>query len=146
MTNNITRIIRITLYLVVLCLLVLFGSYNNPTITLAMCDADPIKYDNAFLEIGNEITVKTIYPDSFIVHQNGKLYKVVGRSKNLIPNQFISLKANYHRDGWLELVDYHVSEKRRVKIWVSVLPVFIVLIIFFKQFRFSFKNFYFKRV
>ncbi len=143
MTNNITRSIRVTLYLIILCFLVFYGKYNNPTITLTMCDSDPEKFDNSFLEIGNEITVKTIYQDSFFVHQNGNFYKVVGQSENLIPNQFISLKAIYHQDGWLELVDYHVSEKRRVKIWVSVFPVLIVLVLFFKRYTFSFKNFYF---
>ena len=122
-----------------------YGRYYNPTLTLKQCLEQPDKYDGAYLELANEMTVQAIYPDSFIVHQAGQLIKVVGHDPNIQVNNFIALKAIFHKGGWLQLEGVRVAEQRRVKIWISVLPVLLVLYLFFRQFRFNISGFYFER-
>lgn len=139
------RFLRIAIYLVILAGLMYYGRFYNPTLTLNDCLQQPEKYDGAYLELANELTVRAVYPDSFLIHQAGHIVKVVGHAPAIGVNDFIALKAVFHKAGWLELVGVRVAEQRRAKIWISVLPVLLVLYLFFRQFRFNVAGFYFER-
>ena len=100
-------------------------------------------YDGRTIAIGTEITVQEILQDGFTIKQFGHIIKVKGQAENIAPDDFITLSAVFHKQGWLELKSYHIAKNRRFKIFVSIFPALLVLVIFFKSFRFDFKRFVF---
>jgi len=131
------RISRITLYVLVLAGLLIYGKIGNPAVTLDMCFKDPARYDGKTLSLGAAITVKEILGDGFSIHQFGRVVNVKGNASGLTPGDYISIIAVFHKDGWLELVDYHVAKERRYKILISLLPMIMVLCFLCKSFTFD---------
>jgi len=123
--------------------LIIYGKVYNPAVTLEMCLIQPDKYDGRTIAIGTEITVHEIFPDGFTIKQFGRIVKVKGRAGNIAPDDFITLSAVFHKQGWLELKSYHVAKKRRFKIFVSIFPALLVVFIFFKSYTFDLKRFVF---
>ncbi|MDZ7723133.1 MAG: hypothetical protein U5R06_10095 [candidate division KSB1 bacterium] len=135
------RLIRITIYIAVLTGLILYGYIHIPDITLQMCLQDPDRYDGTTITVGNEATVKNLTHDGFIIKQRGRLIPVnSARVNDLKPGVFINFSAVFHKPGWLQAKEIHIMKQRRLKIWVSVIPVIVVVILFFRHFRFDFKN------
>ena len=60
---------------------------------------------------------------------------------SLKEGEFVGMRAIFHREGYLEAVALHVAKRRREKIWISVLPVFLVGFLFIRNFRFNLKSF-----
>ncbi|NIA30166.1 MAG: hypothetical protein GWP06_09675 [Actinobacteria bacterium] len=137
------RIMQVLVLALVLLALSLYGKYFDPTITLQMCLQNPQKYDGALIEIGTETTVREILADGFTIEQMGKVVKVVGKTDNIFPNEFVSLQVVFHKGPWLELKKSHIAKYRRVKIAVSVIPVLFVFVLFFREYKFRFRKFKF---
>lgn len=138
--QNTARLIRITIYIVMLVGLLIYGKISNPAVTLKMCFQNPEKYDGKTLFLGSAITIKTILHDGFEINQFDRVVKVKGAATGIAAGDYISLIAIFHREGWLELVDYHVAEKRRYKILVSLLPVALALFFFCRSFTINWKT------
>jgi len=137
------RVLLLFTTLAIMLFLLWYGKTRNPTITLQMCLNDPAAFDSTLIEISAETVVTKITPTGFVIRQMGRQVPVIGQNKGIRVNEFISLLAVFHKEGWLELVRFHIAKKRRLKIVVSILPVPIVLLIFFRQYRFRFRTFEF---
>lgn len=120
--------------------LIWYGKTYYPGITLSLCLTDPERYDGQFVEVGNGAIVQDISSNGFIIKQMGKQIKVQGNSENVIAGKYIYLYAIFHSPGWLEAKKIHVADKRQMKIWISILPIVVILFYFFKTFRFNLKN------
>ena len=142
-SGNKFRAARIALYLLFLSLLILYGYYFHPHVTLQMCLADPQKYTGSRIEVGNEALVHEIFKDGFSIKQQNRIVPVHGMSADVKINEFVIIDATFHELGWLEAHRIRVAKKRRYKIVLSVLPVLFILILFFKRYRFDFHNLYF---
>ena len=140
------RLIRIIIYIAALTGLILYGNSHFPAITLQMCLENPARYDGTSITVGNEATVHKVTNDGFIIKQQGQLIPVKSaRIKGLRPGVFINFSAVFHKPGWLQAGEVYVMKQRRIKIWVSVIPVIMIVILFFRHFRFDFKNRQFER-
>jgi len=134
------RILTVFGLLILIVGLLWYGKAKNPTITLQMCLAAPQRYDGSLIEVGTEATVAQVIEDGFILRQMGKLVKVVGKANDLQVGEFVGLLAVFHRPGLLELKKIHVAKNRRTKIWVSVIPLVMVLLFCIRQYRVDFRR------
>jgi hypothetical protein len=139
--NNRFRIIALTLVGIVF--LIVYGYIFNPTITLVMCLENPARYDAKVIEIGTEATVADLISNGFVLRQFGMEIPVYGQVRDLAINDFVSLKAVFHREGYLELLKVHAAKGRRLKIWISVPPLFFVIGFFFYKYKFNLRQFLF---
>lgn len=135
---NKKRAIRITAYFVLLVLLLVYSRMTYPHLTLSMCLHSPDKFDGRLISVTNEITVSRITNDGFMIDHEGKDFLVRGTTKDLHKGEYITIKGIFHKEGWLELKDIHIANNRRLKIYLSMLPVLLIAIGFFLTFRFNF--------
>jgi hypothetical protein len=136
-TWTIQRISRIVIYLALLITFVIYGYISNPAVTLPMCFADPLKYDGTLLEIGNEIMVDKLTLYGFTIRQHGITAEVWGDNNGVRENEYIVLKAVFHQGPWLELEEFHISKKRRTKIYISIFPALFVIVFVLTNLRYS---------
>ncbi len=120
--------------------LIIYGYINNPSISLSMCLDNPQQYDGQIIEIGTEITVARVWQNDFTLRQMDKEIPVYGDNSNLNINDFIYLRAIFHKEGFLELLQIRAAKLRRIIIWISVPPVLLVLVLFFRQYRFNIRS------
>ena len=121
----------------------LYGKVFDPTVTLQMCLRAPEKYDGALIEVGTEATVGDVLADGFTIRQMGKTVRVVGRSEDVAPGEYVNLLAVFHDGPWLELRRLHVAKYRRAKILLSAIPAVGVILLFLYRFRFDIHRFEF---
>jgi hypothetical protein len=134
------RFARVAVWLLVLIALIWYGATHNPTVTLAMCLARPDRYDGRRIEVANETIVQDIFADGFTIRYLGHIVTVKGDTTGVKKGEFLSLVIVFHKEGWLELEKFHIAIYRRWKIWVSVLPVILFAILFFRQYRFDVRH------
>ncbi|MBN1559267.1 hypothetical protein JW998_03410 [candidate division KSB1 bacterium] len=137
------RLLRVAVYFSSLVLLVLYGRFFHPFVTLQMCLADPEKYDGVTIHVGNEAVIVEVLPDGFSLEQLGRRVRVLG-PRDVRVGEFIILNAVFHKEGWLEVKRMRIAEKRRAKIWLSVFPAVFICIYFVARFRFDFRTLYFE--
>jgi len=117
------------------------GYYNyrtNPWISVSDCLDDPESYDGAVVTRFREPMIKSICGNGFVLSQKqGPEIKVVMDTTGLRTGEFVGLRAVFHREGYLEAVKFHMSERRRYKIWLSVPPVLLVMLLCLRYFRFN---------
>ena len=138
---TIQRISRIIIYAAILGSLVVYGYKHNPAVTLQMCLAEPKKYDGTLIEIGNEIIVEQLTLYGFTITQMENEIEVWGDNNNVRENDYIVLKAIFHKGPWLELKDYHVAKKRRTKVYISIFPALFVIGYVLKNLSFGLQGF-----
>lgn len=132
------RLFRILLYITILTGLIIYGKRNFPETTLHMCLKEPQRYDGVTLTIGNEAIVHQLTADGFIIKQMGELIPVKSsKTASLEPGVFVNSIAVFHKEGWLEAKQVRVMKYRRIKIGVSILPVIIITVLFFRHFYFQ---------
>jgi hypothetical protein len=132
------RFARVAVLLMALVALIWYGAAHNPTVTLAMCLAEPERYDGRRIEVANETVVQDILDHGFTIRYLGKTILVKGETAGVKKGEFLSLIAVFHKEGWLELEKFHIAIYRRWKIWVSVLPVILFAFMFVRRYRFDF--------
>ena len=137
------RCFRLFVYFTALVGLILYGHFFFPFVTLRMCLADPERYNGTTIVIGNEATVKQVFQDGFSIVQMNRVVRVFGPT-DVKPNEFVVLRAVFHKDGWLEAKEIKVAKKRRAKIWLSVMPALFFSLYFLKRFRFNFRSLFFE--
>ena len=140
MNSIIKRSAMISLLFISLVGLSIYGERFNPFVTLRKCVSDPEKYDGSRISVGTEATVANILPNGFVLKQMNLKIPVYGQVENIAVNEFVNVVAIFHKDGYLELCDIYVAKKRRAKIITSIIPVIVIMILFFKQYRFDFKR------
>ena len=109
-----------------------------------MCLDDPNKYDGSVIDVGNEAIVTGLYDDGFSTQQMGRMARVFGDIKNVEVGEFVVLRATFHKPNHLYASAVRIAKKRRLKIWLSVIPAIIIVVLFFTRFHFDFKSFYFE--
>ncbi len=139
------RPLRIFIYSISLILLVLYGRYFHPFVTLQMCLANPEEYDGFTIDVGNEAVIGEVFQDGFSIEQMGQRVRVFGPTEVARPGEFITLNAVFHREGFLVVKEMRVAERRRTKIWLSVFPVLVICFIFLRRFRLDYRMMYFMK-
>ena len=137
------RWIVIPALLFILICLIWFGFQNAPSITLQMCLDNPTYYDGYEIGVGNEATIAQLLPEGFLVRQMSNTIRVSGGPQNASVGDFVQLRAIFHKEGYLELVKMHVAKQRRAKIFISVVPTLLILFIFFRRFKFNWRQMFF---
>ncbi len=132
-----SRWFRISFYVIILTSLILYGKMFHPDVTLKMCLEHPRRYDQTLIEVGNEAVVETVYADSFTIRYLDHIIPVRGMHPDVEPGEFVLLRARFHQEGWLEPLAIRIAEQRRMKIWISVLPVLWIAVYFFRKYRFN---------
>jgi hypothetical protein len=131
---------RILLFLSILVLLILYGFYFHPGITLSDCLASPDEYDGEIIEVGNEAVIDSVFSDGFTIRQLGKTINVIGMSDDVKSGEFVLMLARFQKPASLEALEIRIAKKRRSKIWLSTIPALLVVGYFFRRFRFNFKH------
>lgn len=134
----------ISICLILLIALVIYGSVKNPAITLSMCLENPSRFNHRVVELGNEATVARLWNGGFTMRQMGREISVYGDNSGLKLNEYIYLKAIFHQEGHLELLQLRLAKLRRAKIWTSMPPMILIVGMFFYRYRFDFRQFHFK--
>ena len=135
------RLIWILLLLAGLVFLSYYSVYHHPWISLTDCLSDPEKFDGALITSWSEPMIGEIYSDGFQLNQKGiPSIKVLADTSGLISGEYIGIKAIYHKEGYLESVIHIVANKRREKIWLSVIPVLLIGFLLLRYFHFNFHN------
>jgi hypothetical protein len=97
----------------------------------------PTRGAGSMLRLPADVKVVHIYSREFVVQQRGTRVSVrvpddlaqewAVWKQQLQVDDYVSLKATFHPKGYLLLQDMHVHRGRRLKIWVSVLALFVVV-------------------
>ena len=136
----------IGLCLSVLLILWVRSIFFNPWINLDACLEHPQKYHGRQITQFREPRILEITGDGFILGQK-QLPPVLVRcdTSGLRVQEYVGLVAFFHKDGYLTADRVQIAEKRRIKIWMSTFPLFFVLILFIRYFRFDLRIFRFVR-
>ncbi|MDI6793510.1 MAG: hypothetical protein QME81_11705 [bacterium] len=141
MFSNKNRGLKIFLLSGVILLGCLYGWHSRPECETWFQDglADPEQFD------GKEIVafykeVKFLTEDGFQLKDGKDEIPVTGQIPGVKEGDFISLTAIFHREGYLELKRFHIHYGRQLKQVVSLVPFLLILIFFFKQYRFDWKR------
>ena len=117
------------------------GYYNvktNPWISVEQCFENPEFYDGKLVARYSEPLIGEIYPDGFQLQQKkAPSIRVYSDTTGLISGKFVGMRALFHKEGYLEAISLHVAKRRRYKMWISVLPAFLVGILLFRYFRWN---------
>ncbi len=97
----------------------------------------PAAFEGKVVSAGAEVTIVSVGDSVFVVRQLGREFRVRGRLSGAKPGEYVALEAIFHGTGELELVRGRVLKGRRAKIWISVLPLLIVVALFFADYRFD---------
>lgn len=136
------RIIIILLLTFVCIALSYYSAHHHPWITLTQCLENPELYNGQIVTGFHEPLIGKIYEDGFMLHHSdGDSIRVYADTTGLSKNEYISIKARFYKEGYLKAINIHVAKNRRTKIVLSTIPIFFLVFIFFKNYRFNIKNF-----
>ena len=136
------RFILFSILLTALFGLCFWGRYFHPWIDTTQCDRNPATCDGLLVIHFSEPMIGEIYKDGFLLLQKNKQpIRVRSDTTGLIPGEFIGLSAIYHREGYLETVSLEIARNRRYKIWLSVIPLGIVIFALIRCFRINLNPF-----
>ncbi len=132
----------ITMVLTIMLFIICHYYHNhNSWLSVDTCLENPEKYHSSTVNSFREPVIKAIHADGFILKQkNRKAVKVYADTTDLIPNKYIGLIATFHKDGYLTAQTIKVSENRRYKILLSIIPILLVFFLFTRVFRWDWKT------
>ncbi len=119
-----------------LIFLILYGAHNQPELTLTQALSNPEFYDGDSLFVGTEAVITQIKAEGFFISYLDQRFWVLGLHPDLQVGDFIQMNVIFHQQGWLELITCYVPDNRRLKIWYSILPLPVLIFLFFKHWRF----------
>jgi len=142
MFSNNYRTQKIVVLFFVIILLCIYSHRNRSAVALHYheCLLEPEKYEGRELIVKNDAVIGEIFEDKFEIVQHNKKIMVRGVTESLKSNEFVSLRATFHKEGYLTVKEMHVHRYRRLKIAISILPVMIVGWIFFRKYKFNSKK------
>ena len=139
--KNMTRLIAILLIIAALVGLSLYTVRSHPWVELNDCLENPEAFDGRTLVKYSEPMIGNILEDGFrLLQKNGPSIRVYADTAGLVEGKYIGMKAIFHKEGYLTVQVLRVHEKRRHKMWLSVIPAFLVVILFFRHFRFNLRK------
>ncbi len=139
------RLLQIGILLACLAFLSWFGHRHLPWLDLNTCMADPERYDGALVEDFREPLIAAVYQDGFLLQQkNGPSIRVQADTAGLglRKGAYVGLRARYHREGYLEALSLNVAEGRRRKIYLSLIPLLLLLPLLAWRFRWNVRGWY----
>lgn len=135
------RVLGLICIPILLFLLAFHSARTYPVLSLNDCMEDPDAYDEQIVSWYNEPMIGEIYNDGFLLVQGqGPSIRVLADTAGLIPGKFIGMVSVFHEEGYLESKKLVVARNRRYKIWLSVIPVFIVGFLLLKTIRINWKK------
>jgi len=135
------RWILILLLFITVCGLGYYNTRTSPWISVADCLEDPEAYDGKLVTRYREPLIGEIFADGFqLIQKNAPSIRVYADTTGLISGKFVGMRAVFHKQGYIEVRSLHVAKRRRYKIWISVLPVFLVGFLCLKTFRWNQKT------
>jgi hypothetical protein len=118
--------------------LCLYGGLHHPWISYVECRNNPGKYDGRIVVGFNEPTIGKIGPDGFELLQRGeKPVFVKTDTAGLRSDEYVALKAVFHKEGYLTARTIRIASHRREKMVVSLIPVVMIVFLFCRHFRFN---------
>lgn len=136
------RLTTIILFTFMCIALSYYSAHHHSGITLYQCLENPDSYDGQIVIGFHEPLVGEIYEDGFMLHQRkGASIRVYADTTGLLSDEYVSIKARYHKEGYLKAITVRIAKNRRLKIWFSTIPVFVLAFLFLKYFRFNLKKF-----
>lgn len=141
------RLGKVSIIAILILVMCYYGYLTGPDseLTYQDCISDAEYFD------GHEISlsfarVSDITPDHFDLITGDETVTVRGNVKalNLKKGDFVSLKAIYKKEGFLELKEIHVHTHEFIVFPLSFISLLIVAYFFFKEFKFDFKKLLFE--
>ena len=117
-----------------------YSQHKYREFSLQDCLSNPEHGDGVTLKFGGNSKAGEVSEDRFELVRGKDKMTVMGRVGDLKKNDYIVMKAIFHKEGYLELKDIHVRKLRRLKIYLSVLPVFLVVGLILRQYKFDLKK------
>jgi len=131
------------LFISLITLLCLYSGLFHPWTDLDDCIKNPENHDGDIVTHFKEPRIGTIYPDGFkLIQKDGHSIRVYSDFTGATEGEYIAIKAIFHSQGYLELLDIRILKNRKYKMFVSIFPVLFIGILFFRYFRFNFKKFF----
>lgn len=139
------RFIKIILPLLIILAIVIYGEIKGPLLFPGFLEAskNPHQFINKEISFGGKII--KIDKNYFLIEIEKKPVKVLGSLEKNKLNYSINGKAIYLSDGSLKALDFHLSNLRGYKIALSIIPILLIVYLFFKQYRFDVKKLMFKK-
>lgn len=130
MTMHMTKYARTIILLVIgitLISLSFYSAHFHPWIELKDCLQNPQKYDGQLVTSYKEPMIGEIYPDGFqLIQKQVTSIRVYSDTTGLSTGEYVGIRAVFHKEGYLVATNLKIARNRRVKIWISVIPVLII--------------------
>lgn len=139
------RIFKIALPILLIIILIIYGGkkllLTYPGFNEAAANSEEFNGKQIFYG-GKIVEVKKNY---FVLKMEEKKVIVKGVLDKNTQGSNISGKAIFQKDKTLKMLDYHTSNLRQYKIWISLIPALIVLYLFSRDYRFDIRKLMFKK-
>lgn len=127
--------LKLFLALFSIILLCIYGYINGPKQNIYFVDC----LNNREECNGKEVLavvgkVTSVEKKGFKMLHGGKEILVVGMPDGIRKGLYIDVLGTFHREGYLEMNTYHIHMERTIKLYVSLIPVFIVSFLLLKNF------------
>jgi hypothetical protein len=150
--SNKSRFIKIVIASIFLAVCGLYSQnrYNKRVVDLKKCINEPMKYDNRIVHIVHDAMILDTAMDRFTIESRGVVIPVVFKQpidlakSSVAVNDYISLTAVFHKEGYLTGKRYHLHKYRRLKMYSSLIIAIVFFILFIRYFKFNFKKFIFE--
>jgi len=140
-----TRLISIIILLIIISMLCMYTGITHPWLNIKECLEHPEKYDGKLITEYWEPQIGTIYSDGFQLKQlHAPSIRVICDTSGLKTGKYVGMKAYFKKQGYLVAEKAIVADKREYKIWISVIPVLIILVLFIRCYNFNIKKFQFE--
>jgi hypothetical protein len=137
--NRIAKVCCLFTALFILCVYS-YWEGTKQEVTVEKCLSNPLQYDGKEIILEDHILVLAVFKNQFEIYQGGSKMMVTGTADGLTPNDNISLKAIFHRQGYGTLQELYIHKLRKHKIIISLGAVIFVVGLFLKRYRFSLKK------
>jgi hypothetical protein len=114
-----------------------YGARHHPWLSYGECLANPGACDGRLVAGFREPMVGAIRSDGFELMQRGfRPVFVKTDTAGLKKGEFISLRAVFHKQGYLTATVAKIASRRREKMGLSLIPAVLGCVLFFRRFRF----------
>lgn len=147
MFSNRYRFLKMTLLLIMILCLCYYSYLNlkDSQMSLKDCIESPESCDKEEIVIVNKWSVRNISDKGFELSFGDRIFFVNDSFEGLSEGDYISAKAVFHKEGYVEIESLHVHKLLAEKWIVSLLATILVAFIFFRNYRFDYKKFEFRR-
>jgi len=97
--------------------------------------SNPLKYDEKEILLEQDVVVSRILKDQFELSQKGKKIMVTGMVQGLSVNDYISIRAVFHKEGYLTIKEAQIMKLRRLKMFMSLCAAGFVGVLFLRRYR-----------